>query len=207
MRGGRFAVFSIANRPRWSFVGLAKCPHQENRFPLWVFHDRCSCPKTVHDLRIDRRHIWEKHFTIACATAYTVEFASTTKIGIWRKVPCQFGSCTFLFISSDIGKKLRGLNLTISNLFLPMHMFQSNYGCGFLMHFDRSSDGSRTKNEFWYHVQNTRQTMSTNGRRTATSKSDTELSTPDVSMHALAEVVTTEAHEAIAPVKTKLSST
>lgn len=49
--------------------------------------------------------------------------------------------------------------------------------------------------------------MSRNGRRTATRKSDTELSTPDVSMHALAEVVRTEAHEAIAPVKTKLSST
>ena len=42
-------------------------------------------------------------------------------------------------------KKQRRLNLTISNLFLPMHTFQSNYGCCFLMYFDRSSDGSRTK--------------------------------------------------------------
>jgi hypothetical protein len=49
---------------------------------------------------------------------------------------------------SDIEKKMRGLNITISNLFLPMHMFQSNCGCGFLMYFDGSSDGSRKKVNF-----------------------------------------------------------
>ena len=37
-------------------------------------------------------------------------------------------------------------------------------------------------------------------------QSDTKLPTPSVFMHALAEVVTREIHEAIAPVKTKLGS-
>jgi hypothetical protein len=37
-------------------------------------------------------------------------------------------------------------------------------------------------------------------------QSDTKLPTRSVSMHALAEVVRTEIHEAIAPVKTKLGS-
>lgn len=39
-----------------------------------------------------------------------------------------------------------------------------------------------------------------------TKQSDTKLPTPSVSMHALAEVVRTEIHEAIAPVKTTLGS-